>query len=109
MAVGVYEAVWLFVGFDLPTLTKEDRRRASNFRKDLLDMGFRMFQLSFYTYYFRSKQQAETVADRIEKLVPKNGTVSIFFITDMQFSMIKTFYGGKVIDEVEPEQGLLLL
>ena len=48
MAVGVYEAVWLFVGFDLPTLTKEDRRRASNFRKDLLDMGFRMFQLSFY-------------------------------------------------------------
>ena len=49
------------------------------------------------------------MADRIEKLVPKNGTVSIFFITDMQFSMIKTFYGGKVIDEVEPEQGLLLL
>ena len=62
MSVGAYESVWLFVGFDLPTLKKEDRRRASNFRKDLLDMGFRMFQLSFYTYYFRSKQQAETVA-----------------------------------------------
>lgn len=42
MSVGAYESVWLFVGFDLPTLTKEDRRRASNFRKDLLDMGFRI-------------------------------------------------------------------
>ena len=35
MAVGVYEAVWLFVAFDFPTLTKDDRRRASRFRNDL--------------------------------------------------------------------------
>ena len=58
MAVGVYEAVWLFVAFDFPTLTKDDRRRASRFRNDLLDMGFSMFQLSFYAYYLKSKQQA---------------------------------------------------
>ena len=67
MAVGVYEAVWLFVAFDLPTLTKDDRRRASRFRNDLLDMGFSMFQLSFYAYYLKSKQQAETIAKAISR------------------------------------------
>ena len=109
MAVGAYEAVWLFVGFDLPTLTKEDRKAASRFRNDLLDLGFRMYQLSFYSYYFTSKSQADTVANKIEKLVPVNGSVSIFYITDKQFSMIRTFYGGKVKTNDEPEQGLLFL
>lgn len=109
MAVGAYEAVWLFVGFDLPTLTNVDRKRASRFRNDLLDLGFRMFQLSFYSYYFTSKAQADTVASRIERLVPPNGSVSIFYITDKQFAMIRTFYGGKVKENEEPEQGLLFL
>ena len=80
MAVGAYEAVWLFVGFDLPTLTTEDKRRATRFRNSLLDLGFQMFQLSFYSYYFTSKTQADSVASRIEGLVPPNGCVSIFFV-----------------------------
>ena len=109
MAVGAYEAVWLFVGFDLPTLTNVDRKRASRFRNDLLDLGVRMFQLSFYSYYFTYKAQADTVASRIERLVPPNGSVSIFYITDKQFAMIRTFYGGKVKENEEPEQGLLFL
>lgn len=107
MAIGAYEAVWLFVGFDLPTLTNSDRKRASRFRNDLLNLGFQMFQLSFYSYYFTSKAQADTVATRIENLVPQNGTVSIFFITDKQFGMIRTIYGGKSISNEPPEQGLL--
>lgn len=108
MAVGAYEAVWLFVGFDLPTLTPEDRRRANRFRKNLLDMGFQMFQLSFYSYYLTSKAQADTIAARIELLVPENGSVSIFFITDKQFGMIRTFYGGKAVDNNPPDQSILL-
>ena len=81
MAVGAYEAVWLFVAFDLPTLTRDDRRRASRFRSDLLDMGFSMFQLSFYSYYFKSKQQAETIARKIRSLVPLKG--------QFQFSLLQ--------------------
>ena len=107
MAVGVYEAVWLFVGFDLPTLTKEDRRHAGRFRQELLNLGFSMFQLSFYSYYFTSHQKAEVVAKKIERIVPPNGKVCVFFITDKQFGMIKTYYGGKRCKEYPPEQGLL--
>ena len=109
LAIGAYEAVWLFVGFDLPTLTKEDRKRAHRFRQDLLDLGFSMFQLSFYKYYFPSHQKAESVAKRIENLIPANGKVCVFFITDKQFGMIKTYCGGKIKAEYPPEQGLLFL
>ena len=108
MAVGAYEAVWLFVGFDLPTLTTEDKRRATRFRNSLLDLGFQMFQLSFYSYYFTSKTQADSVASRIEGLVPPNGCVSIFFITDKQFGQIELFYGKKPQGVNTPGQQLEL-
>lgn len=108
MAVGAYEAMWLFVGFDLPTLTPLDRRRAARFRKDLVEMGFEMFQLSFYAYYFPTRQQADTVSKKVEAIVPPDGTVSIFMITDKQFGMIKTFFGGKHTSNEIPDQAIIL-
>lgn len=108
MAIGPYEAMWLIVAFDLPTLTKEDRRYASRFRNDLLDLGFSMFQLSMYSYYVTSKATAETIASKIMKLVPKNGHVTVLFITDKQFAMVKNYYGGKKLNVDPPEQGVFI-
>jgi CRISPR-associated protein Cas2 len=105
--LGPYKAMWVFVGFDIPTLTKIDMKRANRFRKDLLDLGFSRFQLSFYTYYVPSKQRAETIARKVESKVPPNGNVSIFFITDRQFAMTRTFYGRQQVTVDPPEQGLL--
>lgn len=107
MTIGPYSTMWLFVSFDLPTLTKEDRRFATGFRNQLIDMGFSMFQLSIYSYYLTSKDIADTVANKIRRIVPPNGHVSIFFITDKQFGMIKNYYGGKRVSLETPEQGLL--
>ena len=105
--LGPYNAMWVFVGFDVPTLTKIDVKRANRFRNDLLDMGFSRFQLSFYTYYVPPKQRADTLAKQVEKKVPPNGKVSIFFITDRQFGMTRTFFAGQQVDNETPEQGLL--
>lgn len=105
--IGPYNAMWVMVGFDLPTLTKNDVRFANRFRKDLIDLGFTKFQLSFYTYYLQSKAQADTVAKRVRAIVPPNGQVTIFFITDKQFSMIRNYYGGRKVSLDVPEQGLL--
>lgn len=38
--------MWVFVMFDLPTLTKKDRKDAARFRKDLEKDGFIMHQFS---------------------------------------------------------------
>ncbi|MGI6437851.1 MAG: CRISPR-associated endonuclease Cas2 [Sphaerochaeta sp.] len=105
--LGPYNAMWVFVGFDMPTKTKTDMKRANRFRNDLLELGFSRYQLSFYVYYVPSKQRAETVADAVERKVPPNGKVSIFFITDRQFGMTRSFFGGQQISEDPPEQGLL--
>lgn len=105
--LGPYNAMWVMVGFDLPTLTKDDTRFANRFRKDLTDMGFTRFQLSFYTYYLQSKAQADTVAKKVRACVPPNGHVCIFFITDKQFSMIRNYFGGRKVSVDVPEQGLL--
>lgn len=105
--LGPYNAMWLMVGFDLPTLTKADIKFANRFRNDLIDLGFSRFQLSFYTYYITSKERADLIATKVSKLIPPNGHVCLFFITDKQFGMIRNYYGGKKTNLEAPEQGLL--
>ena len=43
-----YKMGWLMVAFDLPVKTKEERKRATDFRNFLLDDGFQMIQFSVY-------------------------------------------------------------
>ena len=94
MPSGPYESMWLFVSSDLPTLTRQERKKSARFRKNLLDMGFSMFQLSVYSRYYNSKDIAASDSMKIRCLVPENGHVSVFYITDKQFSMIDDYYGG---------------
>lgn len=103
-----YKSMWILVGFDISTVTKVDQRKANNFRKELLKLGFTRLQFSFYTYYCTSKEKAERLATEIGKIVPNNGHITIFFLTDRQFSMTKNYFGGLRKEIEEPEQGLLL-
>ena len=43
-----YRLMWLVVMFDLPVIEREERKAATAFRNDLLDMGFEMSQFSVY-------------------------------------------------------------
>ena len=43
-----YKIVWLLTMFDLPTLTKIDRRNYTRFRNKLLANGFTRLQFSIY-------------------------------------------------------------
>ena len=47
--LNAYQIMWIFVFFDLPVTTKTERRKATRFRKDLLQDGFSMMQYSVYT------------------------------------------------------------
>ncbi len=46
-----YRIMWLFCLFDLPTNTKKQRKRASEFRKKLIEDGFDMMQFSVYKHF----------------------------------------------------------
>ena len=85
--------MWLFCLFDLPTNTKRQRKRASDFRKFLIEDGFDMMQFSVYKRHCGSAENCDVHIKRIKQNLPREGTVSILKFTDKQFSEIETFIG----------------
>ena len=105
MIFGGLNTMWLIVLFDLPTKSKESRKRYSKFRKELLFNGFRMMQYSVYMRHCSSNDNALVHTDRIKKSLPKRGEIRIIKITDKQFGKILTFYGkNKRSTEAAPQQ-----
>jgi len=103
-----YQIMWVLVFFDLPVGSKSERRRATGFRKLLLDEGFIMKQFSVYLRSVNNRNVADALADRISRFVPPEGDISIMFFTDKQYGLTKNFY-GKVIKEAEKPPAQLLL
>jgi CRISPR-associated protein Cas2 len=52
--------MWVMVMFDLPVGSKEDRKNYSQFRKKLLENGFRIMQYSVYARPCFTDETAET-------------------------------------------------
>ncbi len=77
--------MWLFVLFDLPNVTHEEKRAHTRFRNHLLRLGFTRLQWSVYARaYLREKA---TGSDRtgIERATPRGGRLRLLVVTDMQF------------------------
>jgi CRISPR-associated protein Cas2 len=96
MELNAYRIMWLFVFFDLPTETKQNRRDAQQFRKSLQKNGFTMMQFSVYTRHCASSESADVHEKRINRILPPLGKVSILRITDKQFGNIQNFWGEQV-------------
>ncbi len=92
-----YRIMWVVTLFDLPVVTKRERREATDFRKFLLKQGFQMAQLSVYMKYCRDKTQADLLAIRITQAVPDGGKLDILMLTDKQYENVITLYGRKKI------------
>ncbi|MDC0131961.1 CRISPR-associated endonuclease Cas2 [Alphaproteobacteria bacterium] len=86
--------MWLFVMFDLPTVTAGERKQAAAFRNSLLDLGFEMSQFSVYLKYCSSAEKAAAVQVKIKRLLPSGGKVDILMITDKQFGSIKRYHAS---------------
>jgi CRISPR-associated protein Cas2 len=92
-ALSAYRIMWLIVLFDLPVITKKQRKAATKFRHSLLNMGFAMSQLSVYLRSCTGKEQAEAYCRSVERAMPGAGKVHIVAITDKQYENIKTYRG----------------
>lgn len=80
--------------FDLPVMTKAERKAATSFRNSLLDLGFEMAQFSVYMRFYSSQGQVDTCCGNVEKAVPEGGRVNILTFTDKQYERIISFHGG---------------
>jgi CRISPR-associated protein Cas2 len=90
-----YQLMWALVMYDLPTVTKKEKKIAARFRKQILADGFTMFQFSMYVRHCPSRENAEVHMQRVKNIVPEDGLVGIFYITDKQFGDIQIFQGKK--------------
>ncbi len=87
--------MWIIVLFDLPTVSKTERRAYTVFRKHLLNDGFNMMQFSVYMRHCASEANAQVHETRIQAALPSLGEVRVIKITDKQFGKIQVFYGKK--------------
>ena len=85
--------MWMLVMFDLPVVSKDERKAATAFRNGLLDMGFEMTQFSVYARFCTSAAQVDTYCRRIEGDLPGGGKVNILQFTDKQYERIISFRG----------------
>lgn len=91
--LNAYHIMWLFVFFDLPVVTKKERKIASLFRKNLMKDGFVMLQYSVYIRHCASYESQQVHVKRLKSFLPETGMVSILSVTDKQYSDIINFWG----------------
>ena len=96
-----WETMWVIAMFDLPVMTKKQRKSYARFRNSLLKDGFAMMQYSVYYRHCASLENTDVHIKRMGDLVPPEGEVRFLVITDHQFGKILTFWGKK---RKEPEK-----
>ena len=98
--------MWVWTIFDLPVVTKTERKRASRFRHDLLELGFEMVQFSVYLKHAGSRELAEALARQVGDCVPRVGKVQVLFFTDKQYGMSHVYHGGggRIKPQKKPRQ-----
>ena len=101
--------MWVWALFDLPTLTKSERQKASRFRNDLLDLGFQMVQFSVYLRHAYSKEKAEAIAAKVGACVPESGHVQILFFTDRQYQLSQSYHGKRAATPSQQKPSQLIL
>jgi CRISPR-associated protein Cas2 len=98
----------MIVMFDLPVMTRDERRAATGFRKSLLDLGFEMCQFSVYARFCMNDKQSDTLVKYVERELPEGGNVNILFFTDKQYERIISFRGrAKEDPKKAPDQYVL--
>lgn len=80
-----YRMAWVLVFFDLPVGSPEERRDATNFRKDLIKDGYFMVQFSVYARPCGTADRVETQVRRLKYKIPSQGEVRGLMISDAQW------------------------
>ncbi len=96
-----YRFMRAMIIFDLPVVTKKERKLATSFRKFLLDDGFEMLQYSVYTRLCPDRDNAYTHLDRVKKVAPGNGSIRMLMLTEHQFADMYVLAGEKSVQETK--------
>lgn len=99
--ISSYQAMWLLVVFDLPVLTKKQMKAAREFRDNLISNGFIMVQYSVYMRHVPTLSLKEKHIRRISRLIPEEGSIIIYTMTDKQYADARCFQGSKAVAPIK--------
>lgn len=83
----------LLVFFDLPTVTREEKRAYTLFRRFLLKDGYDMIQWSVYGRVVNGFDDTETHIKRLSANLPPEGSVRLLQVSEKQFAQMKLLVG----------------
>ncbi|CAM3091907.1 CRISPR-associated endonuclease Cas2 [Streptobacillus felis] len=100
----------LLVYFDLPVLTKFERKQAQDFRKNLLSEGFIMMQYSCYSRFCRNEAESSKYIGRVKKLSDRlcGGEVRILKITNRQYENMMVLLKEPKVTEIKVNKNPLV-
>jgi CRISPR-associated protein Cas2 len=85
----------IMVYYDLPAVTRAEKREHARFRRALLDDGYDMMQWSVYTRICNGSDSVKKHEKFLENNRPKQGSIRCLIITEKQFQSIKVIGGKK--------------
>ena len=101
--------MWLMIFFDLPVGTKDQRKRANQFRHYLKDDGFMMLQFSVYARICRGQDAVDKHLRRVRDKLPREGAVRALQVTDKQYGRMELLLGTASKNETIGSAQLVLL
>ena len=99
----------MLVLFDLPVVTKAERRAYTIFRRFLLNDGYDMIQFSIYGRILNGNDAEQKHMKRLVNNLPPAGSVRCLTVTEKQFASMKLLVGMPLFQEKKvPAQQMLL-
>ena len=94
----------MMVFFDLPVVTKAERRAYTVFRRFLLNDGYDMIQCSVYGRILNGSDAEEKHMKRLLANLPPEGSVRVLTVTEKQFASMKILVGLPLFQEKRSTQ-----
>jgi len=89
----------MLVFFDLPVVTRAERRAYAQFRRFLLNDGFDMLQFSVYGRILNGRDAESKHMERVIANLPPDGSVRALTVTEKQYAGMKILVGLPLFQE----------
>lgn len=99
----------MMVFFDLPVVTKAERRAYTLFRRFLLNDGYDMIQFSVYGRILNGNDPEEKHMRRLLANLPSEGSIRVLTVTEKQYASMKMLVGLPLFQEKKVNAAQILL
>lgn len=99
----------MLVFFDLPVVTKTERRAYTLFRRFLINDGYDMIQFSVYGRILNGNDALEKHMKRLVNNLPPDGSVRCLTVTEKQYASMKLLVGLPLFQEKALKVNQMLL